>query len=123
MSDNPFRQIPSVNEVLAVEQVQVLLASHAHEQIVGAIRVELDDLRGRLANGEAVDGQAQVADIACRVSDRLQKELRPKLRLVINATGIVLHTNLARAPIAEEPATPAPHPAPPSPHPHLHLTT
>jgi L-seryl-tRNA(Ser) seleniumtransferase len=104
MNDNPFRQIPSVNDVLAAEAVTALLAKHAHEQIVSAIRIELDDLRGRLANGEAVDGQAQVADIACRVSERLHKELRPKLRLVINATGIVLHTNLGRAPIAEEAA-------------------
>src|SRR5438876_6997999 len=104
MNDNPFRQIPSVNEVLGVEPVQVLLEKHAHEQIVSAIRLELDDFRGRLANGEAVDGQPQISEIACRVCERLQKELRPKLRLVINATGIVLHTNLGRAPIAEEAA-------------------
>ena len=104
MNDNPFRQIPSVNDVLAAEAVTALLEKHAHEQIVTAIRMELDELRGRLASGEAVDGQAQINDIACRVSERLSKELRPKLRPVINATGIVLHTNLGRAPVAEEAA-------------------
>jgi L-seryl-tRNA(Ser) seleniumtransferase len=101
---NPFRQIPSVNDVLAADAVTALLEKHAHEQVVSAIRMELDDLRGRLANGETVNGQPQIADIANRVSERLKKELRPKLRLVINATGIVLHTNLGRAPIAEEAA-------------------
>src|SRR5262249_51295056 len=101
---NPFRQIPSVNDVLAAEAVTALLEKHAHEQIVSAIRSELDDLRGRLANGEPANGQPQVADIANRVSERLSKELRPKLRLVINATGIVLHTNLGRAPAAESAA-------------------
>ena len=98
---NPFRQIPSVNDVLAADAVTALLEKHAHEQVVSAIRMELDDLRGRLANGEPVNGQPQVADIANRVSERLNKELRSKLRLVINATGIVLHTNLGRAPVAE----------------------
>jgi len=98
---NPFRQIPSVNDVLAAEAVTALLEKHAHEQVVTAIRMELDDLRGRLADGEPVNGQPKVADIANRVSERLNKELRPKLRLVINATGIVLHTNLGRAPAAE----------------------
>jgi L-seryl-tRNA(Ser) seleniumtransferase len=64
----------------------------------------LADLRLRLGQGEGVDGQASADFVAARVVERLGRELRPKLRPVINATGIVLHTNLGRAPIAEEAA-------------------
>jgi L-seryl-tRNA(Ser) seleniumtransferase len=104
MSENPYRRIPSVNDVLAAGPVQALAGRHAHDLIVTAIRTELGELRGRLAQGEAVDGHSSPEAVAVRVAERLGRELRPKLRPVINATGIVLHTNLGRAPAAEEAA-------------------
>src|SRR5262249_43971865 len=70
---------------------------------VAAVRAELDGLRDRLKRGEA-DGLADLEAVAARVVERLGREHRPRLRLVINATGIVLHTNLGRAPVAEEAA-------------------
>src|SRR5262249_47662681 len=104
MSDNLFRRLPPVNQVLDTPPLRALAGRHAHEQIVSAVRAELDDLRRRLARGEAIDGQVEAATVAERVAERLGREYRPKLRPVINATGIVLHTNLGRAPVAEEPA-------------------
>jgi L-seryl-tRNA(Ser) seleniumtransferase len=104
MSGSPLRNLPSVNEVLKAEPVRALAASFAHEQIVAAIRAELDRVRDRLGHGESLDGAADIAVLAEKISKRLSRELRPKLRSVINATGIVLHTNLGRAPIAEEAA-------------------
>jgi L-seryl-tRNA(Ser) seleniumtransferase len=104
MSDNLFRQLPSVNDVLAVEGVQALARDHAHESIVAAVRAELADLREQIRQGMAVDGQSAAEVIASRVADRLGHEMRPKLRTVINATGIILHTNLGRSPVAEEAA-------------------
>src|SRR5205823_347946 len=77
---------------------------HSHELIVTAIRQELTELRQRLGQGEQVDGEGSAALVAAKVAERLGRELRPKLREVINATGIVLHTNLGRAPLAEEAA-------------------
>src|SRR6185312_8595948 len=53
---------------------------------------------------EPMNGQFDMAAIAARVVQRLAHDLRPRVRSVINATGIVLHTNLGRAPIAEEAA-------------------
>jgi L-seryl-tRNA(Ser) seleniumtransferase len=102
--DNPFRSLPSVNTVLDLPAVQALQPRHAHDLIVAAIRQELDEARKRVSQGESLDGQMDADAIAGRVERRLTKELRPKLRRVINATGIVLHTNLGRAPIAEEAA-------------------
>ena len=98
---NPFRNLPAVNDVLAATALQEALAQHPRDAVVAAIRDELSDLRGRLAQGETVDGEAGAEGLAGRVVVRLTHELRPRLRGVINATGIVLHTNLGRAPTAE----------------------
>src|SRR5437588_173059 len=104
MSENPFRNLPAVNDILAAPALVELAGEHGREQIVAVIRAELGELRKRLAQGEAVDGQVSVEVVAGRVANRLGRELRSKLVPVINATGIVLHTNLGRAPIAEEAA-------------------
>ncbi len=104
MGANPFRTLPSVNEILDAPAAQGLMADHAREQIISAVRAELDALRQRIVAGESVDGLAEPTAVAARVVQRLRRELRPKLRSVINATGIILHTNLGRAPVAEEAA-------------------
>jgi L-seryl-tRNA(Ser) seleniumtransferase len=98
---NPFRNLPAVNDVLATATLGEALALHPRDAVVAAVREELGRLRGRLGQGEAVDGEAAAKELAGRVVRRLAHELRPKLRAVINATGIVLHTNLGRAPTAE----------------------
>lgn len=100
MPENPFRNLPSVNQILDLPEVQGLTRQHAHDQVVAAIRDELAEVRQCLVQGEAVDGAADVRLLAERVAQRLAREMKPKLRPVINATGIVLHTNIGRAPIA-----------------------
>jgi len=104
MPKNSLRELPSVNEVLEVPSLRNLVGRYAHEQIATTVRFELADTRQRVLAGEAADGAIAADAIANRVIERLSRELRPKLRPVINATGIVLHTNLGRAPIAEEAA-------------------
>jgi L-seryl-tRNA(Ser) seleniumtransferase len=104
MNDNPFRQLPSVHDVAETAVVRALRERHDHSLVVGAIREELADWRRRLKSGEAADGAVSPEALAEGARRRLERELRPKLRPVINATGIVLHTNLGRAPIAEEAA-------------------
>lgn len=104
MAHNPLRNLPSVNEVLDVPSLKALAGQYAHDQVAGAVRLELTALRQRLASGETVDGDSAAEAVATRVAERLDRELQPRLRPVINATGIVLHTNLGRAPVAEEAA-------------------
>jgi L-seryl-tRNA(Ser) seleniumtransferase len=101
---NPFRTLPSVHDVLQLPAVEALADHHAHDSIVAAVRRELAELRKRLGRGETLDGQDVAGLVAAAVVERLRRELRPRLRQVINATGIVLHTNLGRAPVAEEAA-------------------
>jgi L-seryl-tRNA(Ser) seleniumtransferase len=104
MSDNPFRNLPAVNDVLAEPALEASLREHGREQVVAAVRAELAQLRAGLGKGGAADGEAGAGAVAGRVALRLGRALRPKLVGVINATGIVLHTNLGRAPMAEEAA-------------------
>jgi L-seryl-tRNA(Ser) seleniumtransferase len=103
-NSSPFRNLPSVNELLRSPSIQALTTAYAHDQLVAVIRDELEALRGRLVRGESLDGDCGVEGLGARIAERLGHTFRPKLRAVINATGIVLHTNLGRAPIAEEAA-------------------
>jgi L-seryl-tRNA(Ser) seleniumtransferase len=97
---NPFRRLPAVHQVLDSAEGQALAKAFPREEVVGAVRQELDSLRELLRSGAMTDG-ADADGVAARVRKRLEQDLRPKLRRVINATGIVLHTNLGRAPMAD----------------------
>src|SRR5258708_14657188 len=98
MSDNPYRRLPAVGDVLEAAPLHALAGAHAHEHVVAAVRAELDDLRRRLSAGEGIDGDLSAEAVAARAAVRLAEGAKPKLRAVINATGVVLHTNLGRAP-------------------------
>ena len=85
MSDNPFRKLPSVTLVLQAAPLAGLGGEYAHDQVVAAVRAELDGLRERLGKGETLDGEVTPDLVAERAVTRLCWELRPKLRLVIRA--------------------------------------
>jgi L-seryl-tRNA(Ser) seleniumtransferase len=77
------------------EDVQELLASHPRSVVVEAVRRAVGDLRNSSAHGASVDWRKQVELHVNRATER-------SLRRVLNATGVVLHTNLGRAPLASE---------------------
>jgi L-seryl-tRNA(Ser) seleniumtransferase len=101
MPDTPYRSLPAVNDVLAVHAALELIRDHGREPAVEAIRAVFAGLRTRIGAGESLDGEISAASIAIRAGAILAQNHAAKLRLVINATGIVLHTNLGRAPLAE----------------------
>jgi L-seryl-tRNA(Ser) seleniumtransferase len=99
-----LREIPSVDELLG-RGLLVALAERAGRSLVAqAARNVLADLRARLkssANGSGnVETAPQVEAIETRVVEDIEALLAPSLRRVINATGVILHTNLGRAPLA-----------------------
>jgi L-seryl-tRNA(Ser) seleniumtransferase len=104
MSDNPFRDLPAVNELLQAPPLQSISEHYPHDLIVAAVRDELDAMRRRLSAGDDRNGQPDREAILAAIRARLEGTFQPKLRSVINATGVVLHTNLGRAPMAEEAA-------------------
>jgi L-seryl-tRNA(Ser) seleniumtransferase len=88
-----FRELPSVDQVLRnLKDFDGL----PREQIVDQIRAVLDERRRALANGRLIDDSS----VESVVELRLRALTASSLRRVINATGIVLHTNLGRAPLA-----------------------
>jgi L-seryl-tRNA(Ser) seleniumtransferase len=101
MADSPFRQLPAVHEVLADPALEGALKNHGRGTVVDAVRAELARVRTVLREEAALNGAATASAIATRVERTLTQALQPRLRPVVNATGILLHTNLGRAPLAE----------------------
>lgn len=96
-----LRQFPAVHELLSTERFISLIANHSRETVVDALRSELDSLRQAALGGSDITAQLETEPLAMAVGKRLDNDSRPGLRPVINATGILLHTNLGRAPMAE----------------------
>ena len=94
-----LRALPSVDSLLSTEPGQELVARYGRAVTVDALRAALDSARSSLSrdNGGAVDANA-VLDAA---GDALRQAFQPTLRPVINATGVIVHTNLGRAPLSE----------------------
>ncbi|HAK56459.1 MAG TPA: L-seryl-tRNA(Sec) selenium transferase [Acidobacteria bacterium] len=97
------RVIPSIDQLLQRDAVRGLIATYGRTATLAALRAAADDLRARLANAPAA-ADLKAADATHEVETaagaRLEREFRPSLRSVINATGVVVHTNLGRAPLA-----------------------
>jgi L-seryl-tRNA(Ser) seleniumtransferase len=92
MSDSR-RQLPSVSSLLDNDRVRELLARHPRQLVVDAVRAALADAR---TSGDPAGTPEIERDIEIALSRALARSLVP----VINATGVVLHTNLGRAPLA-----------------------
>jgi L-seryl-tRNA(Ser) seleniumtransferase len=98
--DPRYRALPSVDRVAG--RVQTIHPDTSRSLILNLARESLDAARERLARHPAeIDLEWIVSD----VDDRLRLLLTPSLRPVINATGVILHTNLGRAPVSEAAAT------------------
>jgi L-seryl-tRNA(Ser) seleniumtransferase len=95
-----LRAIPKVDRLLAAADFARLLAAHPRSAVVAGLREILDQVRAELFAGGDPDVAAAV--LAARVERRLAERALPSYRRVVNATGIVLHTGLGRAALAEE---------------------
>jgi L-seryl-tRNA(Ser) seleniumtransferase len=98
-----FRQLPSVDELLRSDAVQQLMRRFGHAATLDASRNYIANLRDEIVSGRLEDKQlsAAVAEAANAIRLKLQTGLSYSLRPVINATGVILHTNLGRAPLGE----------------------
>ena len=93
-----YRNLPSVDNVLATPQVASMVASFSRQWVVELVRSELDHARERIRQGEEAAGLDELAALVCQRADDV---VRAEPRRVINATGVVIHTNLGRAPLSK----------------------
>jgi L-seryl-tRNA(Ser) seleniumtransferase len=94
-SRNPLRDLPSVDRLLADESLRALADEHGHELLLAAARAALARAR------EDIRAGFEQEDLPARAIVELDRLLAPRLRRVINGTGVVVHTNLGRAPLSE----------------------
>ncbi|MGQ3684986.1 MAG: L-seryl-tRNA(Sec) selenium transferase [Candidatus Loosdrechtia sp.] len=110
MHQDIFRRIPSVSKLLGSPEISHLLDIYPRQPVIDAIREVLDNIRQSLVNKtEARDiTKLQPLDLTPqKLSQVIQQSLQQKLygiEYAINATGIILHTGLGRAPLASEAA-------------------
>lgn len=103
-----LRQIPSVDELLAQPRLAAFAARVDRALLVEVTRAVLADLRARIAGqaassilGEFAMLAFDAASLEERITDIVERMLAHSLQPVINATGVILHTNLGRAPLPE----------------------
>lgn len=96
-----LRSLPSVEQLLQTEKAAALAAAYGRPQTLEAVRSVLAGLRARLkSDAQLSDDALSQQHIFDAVSQQLDAWLRPTLLPVINATGVILHTNLGRAPLS-----------------------
>ncbi len=97
-----YRRLPSIDELLRNEQMQALEQRFGHAATVEGSRASIDDLRLKIAANSLDEAALATAidQLPQAIERHLQAGLSYSLRPVINATGVILHTNLGRAPVS-----------------------
>jgi len=94
-----FRSLPSVDKLISDERLKALEPSYPRPLVVEVVRQVLEESRLSISRGEPAPSSDDLVESVCgRVRTLGESSLRP----VINATGVVLHTNLGRAPLSQE---------------------
>jgi L-seryl-tRNA(Ser) seleniumtransferase len=98
-----YRELPSVNDLLLTPVCTALLKIHPRNALVLAARNVLGRLRLEIASGQQTEASLQrnIDQLPDKIGHQLELDRRYSLRPVINATGVILHTNLGRAPLSE----------------------
>ena len=96
---NDLQRLPSVDLLLNDSLGQKLVQEFGREMTIQAIREELGEARNAVKKGEKLPNDAEILGFS---GSRIKKWLQPSLIPVINASGIIIHTNLGRAPLSRE---------------------
>jgi len=96
-----FRRLPSVDRLISEERIKQLEGIYPQELLVNLVRQHLERDRLSIAAGNPCPSIDEIVESICA---QLRELGNPSLRPVINATGVILHTNLGRAPLSREAA-------------------
>lgn len=106
MNQKLLRQIPKVDELMKQPSLQELCQRVPAQNVTQAVRQILEDLRGDILGGK-LEQLPEVDSLCQKIVADATRQAEPSLRRVINATGIILHTNLGRACISDRAAAAA----------------
>lgn len=110
-ASDPRRRLPALERLLALPEVGGLLSLYGRERVAIQLRAGLDALRERLGRGELAGEEALAAAVAAlpeAAAAALVREMGRPPRRVVNASGVLLHTNLGRAPLPRQVAAALP---------------
>jgi L-seryl-tRNA(Ser) seleniumtransferase len=98
-----FRRLPSTDDLLRQPDIRTLIERDGHSAVAESIREVLARLRDEIADGQLNQRSLELAlnGISAAVERQLRQSISYSLLPLINATGVILHTNLGRAPLAE----------------------
>ena len=104
-----LRQLPKMDRILQEPEAEELCRLYGKNRILGILRQELDSLRKELLEGKATEAAAEnaqptelfISRLLQQAGERTKALEEPSYRRVFNATGILLHTNLGRAPLGK----------------------
>lgn len=103
MKVNLYRLLPKVDEILEEEKIRELLSKVSREMVIETIREELDNLRIKI-NKEISDEESlniEIVKLIDNIVFNSNEKEKNNLRSVVNATGVVIHTNLGRSLLSE----------------------
>lgn len=100
-SESLLRSIPSVDRLLSDPSLDQLRNAYSHELVKRIVRRALEELRADILVGHIDESHCTPEAVSHRANLLAQKILGPKLRVVINATGVIIHTNLGRSPLSD----------------------
>lgn len=97
-----LRKLPSVDELLRQTATAALVDEHGRGAVTRAVRRALDEVRLQIAGGRLDKAGMELAleQLPAEIERQVRLAVSYSLRKVINATGVILHTNLGRAPLA-----------------------
>ena len=98
-----YRSIPKVDVLLEDEAIQALIARYSRETVMESIHIEMDKLRRYIGQCEDEEkARMQISLLTAHIEMTVGAMHTPNMRMVVNGTGTILHTNLGRAPISPE---------------------
>ena len=97
-----YRGLPSVDLILSTQEMEVVKRVCSHTVLVNMTREVLDEIRDRVAH---LNGMPTAKIVGEMVADRVDQLLNPGPQSVLNATGVIIHTNLGRAPLSRDAIT------------------
>ena len=96
-----LRKIPSVDRIYNTEPIRLISKRHPRNVLLSAIRKALDELRKDILSGIVKEEDLETGNIIQRVLKKIEELDKPSLKRVINATGVITHTNLGRSILAK----------------------